>query len=117
MNLKKILAGATLAAALSVGTAGVAAAAEPPERREPSTEHVCAKAKQRVERLQAANTRLGEMKTKLGTARERAVAAGKTDVVARIDARLAKIEEHHGKVDARIDEIRDKVAGRCELPA
>ena len=52
---------------------------------------------------------------KLTALRDKAAAEGKTDLVAKIDARLARLQERHDRVVARLKEIHDKGQGRCSV--
>ncbi len=122
MNIKKIIAGAVLAGGLTFGAAGIAAATDtapttaPNAPQRPTPEQLCQKAKTAWDRLKSLDERLHAHYQKLQELRQRAVDAGKTDLVARIDARIELVKDRHQKVVNRMKEIHDKLQGRCDIP-
>ncbi len=115
MNLKKTISAALLAGTLALGTTGVASAAEEsPNRSRPTQEQICARAKQATDRLQAGRERLAQHVQKLNEKRAEAEAAGNTEAVAKIDARLAKLKGTAERIENRLQQILEKVGDRCQ---
>jgi len=123
MNLKKILAGALLAGTLTIGGATVASAQtdSPPTTTtttaRPTPEQRCERAQDVWQRMKTFDERLRGHYDKLVTLRDKAAAEGKTEIVARIDARLERVQSVHERVVARMQELHDKAQGRCDIAA
>lgn len=126
MKLKKILAATLLAGSLAVGTVGVASAATAADtttsRPKPTQEQLCSRAQNAWQRLKTLGERAKAHQQKLTELRDKAAAEGNTELVAKIDARLAQLQERHDRIVARLQEIHDKGQGRCavgepEVPA
>lgn len=116
MKLKKILAATLLTGSLAIGTAGVASAATAADNpTKPTQEQLCARAQHAWQKLQQLDERAQAHRDKLTALRDKAAAEGKTDLVAKIDARLAHLQERHDRVVARLTEIHDKGQGRCAV--
>jgi hypothetical protein len=114
MKLKKIVASALLAATLTVGGAGVASAESdttPPTR--PTQEQLCNRARIVWQRVQHLGERARAHQEKLTALRDEAIAEGNTDLAAKIDARLARLQERHDRVAARLQALHEKGQGRC----
>ena len=115
--VNKFAAGAMLAATVSIGSAGIAGAAEDaPSRPAPTTEQRCERARVVLHRVDVVDDRLHSQYRKLLELKARAEAAGKTDAVARIDARLAQLRERHARLQEHVQNIHDRVAEACNLP-
>lgn len=121
MNLKKILAGTLLAGTLTFGTAAMASAdsgSSTPTR--PTQEQLCNRAKIAWQRLQHLDERAQAFHDKLTAMRDKALAEGNTELAAKIDARLAHLQERHDRIVARLEALKEKGQGRCnpaEAPA
>ena len=114
MNLKKILAGSMLAAALTLGTASMASAdAEPSAPTRPTQEQLCRRAKIAWQRLEHLDQRAQAHLDKLAAMRDEALAEGNTDRAAKIDGRLARLQERHDRIAARFETLKEKGQGRC----
>ena len=120
MKLKKILAATLLAGSLAVGTVGVASAASAADttttpKTKPTQEQLCSRAQNVWQRLKTLDERAKAHQQKLTELRDKAAAEGKTELVAKIDARLAQLQERHDRIVARLKEIHDKGQGRCAV--
>ncbi|MEO5838180.1 MAG: hypothetical protein ABIQ73_20590 [Acidimicrobiales bacterium] len=116
MKLKKILAATLLTGSLAIGTAGVASAATTTDNpTKPTQEQLCNRAQHAWQKLQQLDERAQAHRDKLTALREKAAAEGNTDLVAKIDARLARLQERHDRIVARLKEIHDKGQGRCAV--
>ena len=119
MNLKKILAATLLAGSLAIGTVGVASAATAADttnpRPKPTQEQLCSRAQNAWQRLKKLDERAQAHQQKLTELRDKAAAEGNTELVAKIDARLAQLQERHDRIVARLKEIHDKGQGRCAV--
>jgi hypothetical protein len=116
MKLKKILAATLLTGSLAIGTAGVASAATAADNpTKPTQEQLCTRAHNAWQKLQQLGERAEAHRATLTARREKAAAEGKTDLVAKIDARLAQLQERHDRIVARLQEIHDKGQGRCAV--
>ena len=118
MKLKKILAATLLTGSLAVGTVGIASAATPADSTttpRPSQEQLCSRAQNAWQRLKQLDERAKAHQQKLTELREKAAAEGNTELVAKIDARLAQLQERHDRIVARLKEIHDKGQGRCAV--
>ena len=116
MKLKKILAATLLTGSLAIGTAGVASAATATDNpTKPTQEQLCNRAQNVWRKLQQLDERAQAHREKLTALRDKAAAEGKTDLVAKIDARLAQLQQRHDRIVARLKEIHDKGQGRCAV--
>ncbi|MEO8694941.1 MAG: hypothetical protein ABI658_15545 [Acidimicrobiales bacterium] len=116
MKLKKILAATLLTGSLAIGTAGIASAATAADNPTKATqEQLCTRAQHAWQRLQHLDEQARAHQAKLTALRDKAAAEGKTDLVAKIDARLAQLQERHDRVVARLKELHDKGQGRCAV--
>jgi hypothetical protein len=114
MKLRKIVAATLLAGSLTVGTAGVASAqTDNPTPTRPSHEQLCQRAKTFWERVQHLEERAQALHDKLVAARDKALAEGNTERAAKIDARLARMQERHDRIAARLQAMKEKGQGRC----
>ncbi len=114
MNLKKILAGSMLAGALTLGTASMAAAdtaAVPPSR--PTQDQLCHRAKNVWQRLHFLDERARAHHDKLTEMRDKALAEDNTELAAKLDARLARLQQRHDRVVARLETLKERSEGRC----
>ena len=116
MKLKKILAATLLTGSLAIGTVGIASAANaadsPPK---PTQEQLCTRAQNAWQKLKKLDERARAHQEKLTALRDKATADGNTELAAKIDARLAQLQERHDRVVARLKEIHDKGEGRCAV--
>ena len=117
MKLKKILTATLLAGSIAAGTVGVAAATTPNATTKPAQEQLCARAQNAWQRLTNLDGRARNHQEKLIALRDKAAAEGNSELVARIDGRLARLQERHDRVVARLTELRDKGQGRCDVTA
>ena len=116
MKLTKILAATFFTGSLALGTVGIASAAATTDTAtRPSQEQLCARAHNAWQRLKNLDERARTHQEKLTALRERAAAEGNTELVAKIDARLALLKERHDLIVARLKEIHDKGQGRCAV--
>ena len=113
MKLKKIVAATVLAGALTVGTAGIASAEDTPTPTRPTPQQLCQRAKTFWERVQHLEERAQALHDKLTAARDKALAEGNTELAAKIDARLARMQERHDRIAARLQTLKEKGQGRC----
>ena len=103
-----------LAGALTLGTASMASAdtaANTPTR--PAQEQLCNRAKNVWQRLHFLDERAHAHHEKLTAMRDKALAEGNTELAAKIDARLARLQERHDRVVARLEALKEKGQGRC----
>jgi hypothetical protein len=126
MKFTKILAATLLAGSLAVGTVGIASAATTPGTApsKPSEEQLCHRAQTVWQRLKNLDERARTHQEKLTALRDKAATEGNADLVAKIDARLAHLQERHDKIVARLQELHDKALrseghsgqgqGRCD---
>jgi gas vesicle protein len=116
MKLKKILAATLLTGSLAVGTVGIASAATAADNpTKPTQEQLCNRAQNAWQRLKKLDERAKAHQQKLTELRDKAAAEGNTELVAKIDARLAQLQERHDRIVARLKEIHDKGQGRCAV--
>ncbi len=112
MDLRKAVAGAVLAGSLTMGAAGMSGVAGAETTRpDPGAvkARICAHEGEIEARLAQIETRLGTLTAKLTDARGKAEAAGRADLVARIDTALDRI----AKIQARLDAMQDRLAKAC----
>jgi TolA-binding protein len=123
MKLKKILAGALLAGTLTIGGASIASAQSDSApttsttTARPTNEQLCQRAQNVWQRLQTFDERLRDHHDKLVELRDKAAAAGKTDLVAKIDTRLERVQSANERIVNRMQQLHDKAQGRCEIAA
>jgi len=116
MKLKKILAATLFTGSLAVGTVGIASAATAADNpTKPTQEQLCSRAQNAWQKLKKLDERARAHQQKLTALRDKAAAEGNTEVVARIDARLAQLQERHDRIVARLQEIHDKGQDRCAV--
>jgi gas vesicle protein len=116
MKLKKILAATLLTGSLAVGTVGVASAATAADNpAKPTQAQLCTRAQNAWQKLKTLDERARAHQQKLTTLRDKAASEGNTELVAKIDARLAQLQERHDRIVARLKEIHDKAQGRCAV--
>ena len=118
MKLKKILAATLLTGSLAIGTVGIASAATAADgttTSRPTQEQLCSRAQNAWQRLKQLDERAKAHQQKLTEFRDKAAAEGNTELVAKIDARLAQLQERHDRIVARLKEIHDKGQGRCAV--
>lgn len=122
MNLttfRKPLAGIVLAGGLLVSGAGIASAetgATGSTAPEPATEQVCLRAAHLWDRLETFDDHLHDHYRQLVERRDKAAAAGHTDLAAKLTVRLEKLADRHERVEAAMVKIHDKVADKCAIP-
>ncbi len=118
MNLTRITGSFALATVLSIGALGGIASAQdnstPPSGGERSG-RICQNADRIESTLTNRIARIEERLGKLAQARQRAVEAGKDEVVARIDAATAKAEEHKAKAQGRLAQFTEWVGANCAV--
>ena len=115
MSVRKTLAGILLTATLTAGGATAALAAEPPHPRQPA-DAMCRAAEHRLEALERLAARLVDREDHLLAARARAEAAGRTHVVERIDAALARLDAAQANLADRIAELTARLDEFCAAP-
>jgi hypothetical protein len=119
--IRKFIAAVALAGTVVVaaGSGAFAATTNPP--RDPAAaaakEARCAKAPEVIARIKANQEKRDAAITKLQDAEAKATAAGKTDLVAKIEARIAKVKNRAEKAANRLAKIEAKVAEKCSKPA
>jgi len=114
---RKSIAGIVLAGGLIAGTAGIAAAEGSTATTErPNQEQLCKRAQTTWERLRALDEKLHEHYRKLVALRDRAAAEGRTELADKLTQRLDRVKERHERIEAKLKEIHDKVAGKCAIP-
>lgn len=112
MSITQRLAGTALAATLLFGGAGAAAASAAPAERPPATA-ACKAAAKTLHELRVLDARLRADYAKVVRLRNRAEKAGKTEVVEKLDARLATMRATHAKVVAKIKAAAAAVREEC----
>jgi hypothetical protein len=112
MNLKKTIAGGTLAAALLLAGAGTAFATEPPPGRPPASAE-CKAAARTLHELRVLDARLRAEYGRVVRLRNAAAKAGKTEAVKKLDAQLAKMRVAHAKVVAKVKVAAAKAREEC----
>lgn len=109
-SLKKLTATAALAGLLIVGGAAVASAAPAEPGSGPAA---CDRVPELRERIVTVHERAHDRYGKLIAARAKAEAAGRTELVAKIDARLATLRDRHAKLHDRYAAAKDKIKEHC----
>jgi hypothetical protein len=120
--IRKFILTVALAGTVVVGASSGAFAATTNPPKDPAAaagakEAKCAKAPEVIARIKANQVKRDAAITKLHDAEAKATAAGKTDRVAKIEARIAKVKAHADKAVARLAKIEAKVAEKCPKPA
>jgi hypothetical protein len=116
--IRKFIATVALAgtAIVGAGSGAFAATAHPP--KDPAAlEARCAKAPEVIARIKANQGKRDAAIAKLQDAEAKATVAGKTDKVAKIEARIAKVKANADKAADRLAKIEAKVAEKCAKPA
>jgi hypothetical protein len=120
--IRKFIATVALAGTVVVaaGSGAFAATTNPP--RDPAAaaaakEARCAKAPEVIARIKSNQEKRDAAITKLQAAEAKATAAGKTDLVAKIEARIAKVKARAEKAADRLAKVEAKVAEKCSQPA
>ena len=109
MKLRSTLGAFAVAGALTVGVAGPALAepaTDPPSR-------ACVAARHALHELRILNRHVNREIRRIETAVDRATDAGNTDLAARLQDRLDRLEARQDDVQARVAAIRDRVEDRC----
>jgi hypothetical protein len=112
---RKTIAGIALAGGVLAGSAGIASAEAGTEPQRPTQEQVCQKAGVVWERLVAFDGKLHEQYRKLGEARDKATAEGKTELAEKLTQRMARLKNRHDVLVERMRNLHDRVAEKCEL--
>lgn len=112
MNLTARLAGTALAATLVFG-GGAATMASASTAERPPASAECKAAAKTLHELRALDARLRADYAKVVRLRNRAEKAGKTEVVEKLDARLAKMRATHAKVVAKVKAAAAAVREEC----
>jgi hypothetical protein len=125
MNVSKKIV-ATAAGLLAAGTfaVGIASAAgtdtavpttptSQPHHAKLTAAEKCAKQDEIAARFAKVKQRIADRKAKLEARRATAVAKGNTKIVARIDQRLAHLQQHSDRIDARYARYTKWVAANC----
>ncbi len=116
--IRKFIATVALAGTVIVGAgSGAFAATTNPPKNPAALEAKCAKAPEVIARIKANQEKRDAAIGKLQDAEAKATAAGKTDKVAKIEARITKVKTHAEKAAARLAKIEAKVAEKCPKPA
>jgi peptidoglycan hydrolase-like protein with peptidoglycan-binding domain len=119
--IRKFIATVALAGTVVVaaGSGAFAATTSPPKESATATvkEAKCAKAPEVIARIKANQEKRDAAITKLQDAQAKATAAGKTDLVAKIEARITKVKARAEKAANRLAKIEAKVAEKCPKPA
>ena len=113
MKLKKILAATLLSGGLTVGTVAIASTASADTPTRLTQEQLCHRAQHVWQRLKYLDERARAHQQNLTALRDKAATEGNTELAARIEVRLARLQERHDRVVARLTEIREKANGRC----
>lgn len=113
-SIKKIIVGTFVAGTLTIaGASSAFAAGETPSPR-PGKAQLCERAQGALERLTALVSRLENAKAKLTDALATAQAQGNAEAVARIEARLEKVNAAIERATNRISQLSAKVAEKCQ---
>lgn len=122
MTMRKALAGTILGTLISAsvlaGFTGTASATDraTPDRPNPTPEQ-CQKLHAFYNWVKVVNDHVKDHVAKFFKAiRAKAEAAGRADLVAKIDATLAKLREFHQRLVAWVQAIHNWFAGRCQAP-
>jgi hypothetical protein len=116
-TLRKGIAGLVLAGGIFASGVGIASANDGTTTTPApaATEQVCQRAGNVWERLIKINERLVDRYHKGIEARDAATAAGKTELAAKIDARLERVRHIHEVVVNRLQALHDRAVDRCTL--
>ncbi len=111
MKIHKLVAGSVIAGLVTVGSAGAAFAdtTAPPGSSHPAEarhDRRCDRAQERLEWLRAKKARVEAVVDWLQKARAKAEAAGRTELVRKIDAVLAKYRHEYQRIEAAIDRVQ-----------
>jgi Spy/CpxP family protein refolding chaperone len=113
MKIHKVVAGTVIAGLMTAGSAGVAFAdtAAPPSTPRPAAhegrhDRRCDRAQERLEWLRSKKARVEAVVDWLQKARVRAEAAGRAELVRKIDALLAKFRHAHQRIEAAVDRFQ-----------
>lgn len=122
MNLRKLAATALLAVTILFGFATFAGAAQaeapaPGQNQGHPSADQCQRLHRVYERAKEINSRIKDAAHKLLELRARAEAAGKTELVQKIDERLAKARQVHDRLVQRIKNLHDRIGNQCQEQA
>ena len=109
MKLRSTLGAFAVAGALTVGVAGPALAepaTDPPSR-------ACVAARHALQELRILNRHVNREIRRIETAVDRATDAGNTDLAARLQDWLDRLEARQDDIQARVAAIRDRIEDRC----
>jgi hypothetical protein len=113
MNVRKTIAGTVLTAGLLLGGTTTAALAEGSGSTAPTVTVECRQAAHLLHDLRALDAHLRAQYRRVVRLRDAAAKAGKTEVVKRLDAELAKMRTAHAKLVKRIEAVVAKVREEC----
>ena len=116
--IRKFIATAALAGTvvLAASSGAFATASNPPKdpvAAAASKAEKCAKAPDVIAHIKANQEKRTAAIAKLQDAEAKATTAGKTDRVAKIEARIAKVKNHSAKAAERLTKLEAKVADKC----
>jgi len=122
-SIGKMIVGTVAVCALSLGGAGLAAAASPTTPATPVTasgtgalaRFNCAHADRALTRIQKAETRIADGLPRLKAAESKAKAAGHTRRANRIQQRINRLEG--SKVKSRLDRLAAGIEAKCNVSA
>lgn len=103
MKFQKMVAGALVAGTLTLGTAGLASAQ--PVDNGGAKDRICSHVQEGLPKLNELKQRLATLEKKLQDARAKAEAAGKTQLVNRIDNLLGRVHQAQHRVDTAIERL------------
>lgn len=117
--IRKFIATAALAGTIVAGASSGAFAAttNPPKDPAVAAETKCAKALEVIDHIKVNQAKRDAIVAKLQEAEAKASAAGKTERVAKIEARIAKVKANADKAADRLAKIEATVAEKCPKPA
>lgn len=115
--IRKFITSAALGSMVIVAASSGAFAADatPKDPAAAEARHAarCAKAPEAIARIKAAEAKVADRIARLEAAQAKALAAGRTELAAKIGDRIIKVKDHAAKAADKLAKIDAKVAQKC----
>jgi hypothetical protein len=112
---KRVVVGAVAVGALSLGAAGIAGAATTGSAPTAGKAFNCANATKVLGRIQTRESDIAAGLPKLTAAQAKAAQSGNTELAARLQKKITKLESP--KFKARLDRISKRIETKCQVAA